>query len=258
MTSDKAVKPVDDRMLKPIQLNVKNDKEYILLQQSESFKVKGKEFSFLIPNNISLFLSISSKGYLNAKNIYKKIISAKLPKSKISFIKKELKELYNYFEEIQIGLLFMYYALEIFSNLAIPKNHKIKRLNEKNEKETWNKEKIIKMLSLSEIIGDILPEILKTESPKEKKFWQNFIKLENIRNAIINQKIINNTAIDTGFLKKFLDENIFHIINSGKDVLGFYCQENKSHPFFPLGFNNPDIPVIEVNDFEDYFELAKK
>jgi len=80
--------------------------------------------------------------------------------------------------------------------------------------------------------------------------------LENIRNDIIHPKTSNDSKnIDMNFLDKLLRENIFKTVESGFGIIQYFCQKDKLHPFFPMGFSDVLIQTIELDDFEEYFEI---
>ena len=155
-----------------------------------------------------------------------------------------------------MSLIFIYTAVEAFSNIAIPPDYEIERINHKKVKEIWGKENIERWKSTSEKIGDILPDIFKIENPKNEKFWSNFKKLEEIRNDIIHQKTIkNNTDVYSEYFNYFFDHSIFEIIRSGFLVIQYFClKSDESKIYFPLGIRTDSFDPIEVDDINDVIE----
>jgi len=250
----------DIRMMRPIAVKDKTAKLTYTLQHGESFEVNGKKIFFTKPNNISLFVSIAHKELQNAKKLFEDFITIKLSEeSPIEFKENENSKLYDYFERIQTAIISIYTAVEALSNVAIPTDFKLEKINTKKVKEIWDKESIERWLPTSEKLADIVPDILKVESPKKLQLWTNFKKLEEIRNDIIHQKTTTEDSkkVDTLFLRKLLDKNIFNIAESGFAIIQYYCLKDKSHSFFPFGFGEVEIKPIEVEDFGNYFALVE-
>jgi len=223
---------------------------------SESFVLKDKKISFLKPNIISIFVSVSQKELEISQNLYKTLIEPKLlEKNEIEFIGGELTDLYNYFERIQSSIVSIYTAIEALSNLLIPRDYKIERKNNKGVLEIWNKDSIERWMKTSEKIGDIIPGIIHVRSLKENKIWNYFKELENIRNDIIHPKTSEDQSnVETVFLKKLIDKKIFLIIESGFTVIKYFCEMDKENFFLPFGFAEVIIKPYEIDDFDEYFE----
>lgn len=64
------------------------------------------------------------------------------------------------------------------------------------------------------------------------------------------------TKIDTVFLRKLLNKDIFLIIDSGFAIIQYYCEKDKSHSFFPFGFGDIVIKPLELDDIHDFFALV--
>jgi len=247
---------IDPRELRPYVIRAKKQNQVFVLGQNEIYLLDGKKISFPPPNNIALNLNISAKEYDIAIKMFEKKIRPLLMQSKsIDFKKEEVSELYDYFEHLQVSLLFNYTAVEAFSNVAIPEEYQLEKLNNKKVKEIWVKENIERWLSTSEKIGDIVPKILDVPSPKNESFWNDFKELEKIRDEIVHQKTTTNeTNVRSRFLKEFFKGEIFSIIRSGYLVINYFCTKSKqAHIYFPVGIGHPKIEPFEIDDFENYF-----
>ena len=55
------------------------------------------------------------------------------------------------------------------------------------------------------------------------------------------------------FLGNLLTEKIFKVVESGFGIIRYYCQKDKLHAFFPMGFSNILIQKFELENFEEYF-----
>lgn len=249
----------DVRMMRPLVVLDKKTSLTYTLQQGESFELNGKKIFFSKPNNIALFISIAHKDKASAKDIFDNFVAKKLKeKAPVEFKGDENARLYDYFEKIQTAIISIYTAVEALSNVAIPKEFELIKTNNKKVKEIWDKESIERWLTTSEKIGDIVPEILKIDSPKKLKIWSFFKKLEEVRNDIIHQKTTDDpTKVDTLFLRKLLAKDIFTILDSGFALIQYFCSKDKSHFFFPFGFGQIEIKPLELDDFSEYFALVE-
>lgn len=259
MEEEKQDKFFDIRMMRPTAVRDKKSNLTYTLQQGESFDLGGKKIFFTKPNNISLFVSIAHKEKELAKKIYDDFIKIKLKeKSPVEFKGDENTKLYDYFERIQTAIISIYTAVEALSNVAIPRDFKLEKINNKKVKEIWDKDNIERWLTTSEKLADIVPDILKIESPKKIKIWSYFKRLEEIRNDIIHQKTTEDPSkVDTLFLRKLLDKDIFLITDSGFALIQYFCLKDKTHSFFPFGFGDIEVKPIEVEDFGEHFALVE-
>ncbi|MCW3108127.1 MAG: hypothetical protein JWQ09_2633 [Segetibacter sp.] len=260
-TEDKKEKKFDIRMMRPTAVTDKKTQLTYTLQQGESFDINGKKLYFTKPNNIAVFVSIAHKERELAKELFDNFIKQKLKqKSPIEFKDDENTKLYDYFERIQTAIVTIYTAVEALSNVAIPRDFKLEKINNKKVKEIWNKESIERWLTTSEKLADIVPDILKIESPKKLQIWTYFKRLEEIRNDIIHQKTTTEdpTKVDTLFLRKLLSKDIFLVIDSGFAINQYYCEKDKTHSFFPFGFGEIVVKPLEVEDIHEFFALVEE
>lgn len=235
-------------------------KEQSLLTFSKGSRLKLKEYSIFYtpPNNISLSLSIMKKSLCNAKRILNDLIKTRKKQGSEIEI-EERSKLYDYFEEIQKGIIFSYVSVEAFSNAAIPDDFVYEKINQKGIKESWSKQNIEQWLSTSEKVGDVLPIILKSENIKTKKFWALFKELENLRNEIIHPKtIFGGSKLDSEIFNHMLNPTIFEKIESGLDIISFYYKLNNKHPYFPLGLGFAEFQIHEIDSVGDYFREYNK
>jgi len=250
----------DVRMARPIVYNVKSIKKFVTLQRSEMFDISGVEITFPTPNNVSIFANIANREKQQAKNIHSSLIMKDAKSKKDIEIKNEdIKRLYNYLEHIQTSIIAIYTALESFANIAIPNDYTHTFKNNKGIVESYDKTAIERWLKTSEKIADLLPSILNSSSPKELPSWSNFKELESIRNDIIHQKTEKTTPsrdINSRFIGKLLNPNIFEIVEAGFDLIKFFCEKDIYHSFFPMGFSQAELKPIEIEDFGQ-FELIK-
>ncbi|MGO2306694.1 MAG: hypothetical protein ACTH5W_18535 [Providencia sp.] len=267
---------IDIRMQRPIVVSfTEDDKEnatIITMLESERFKFNNSMIDFHTPNNVALFLSSAKKELVKSKSIYGSLFGklAKLKNTKhksYSVSDKDLPRLYNYFESIQLAIISAYTAIESFANIAIPKNYEYHRLNSKKIKEIYTKEQIERHIKTSEKLDKILPDILKCESPKGNKLWEDFKEIENFRNDIIHPKTSikskNISIEDSAFLCKLISDDFINKIYSAFKIIEYFCNQNTSNPLFPLGFGKATFEPIEskidniekVQDASEFQEL---
>ncbi|MCQ2987950.1 hypothetical protein NLO72_01695 [Pseudomonas tremae] len=251
----------DIRMARPIVYHVKLAKKFITVQRSEMFDIFGVEINFPTPNNVSLFANIANKERQQAKNIHSSLIMRDVKDKRFIDIRDEdVKRLYNYLEHIQTSILTIYTAVESFANIAIPNEHVYTFKNSKGIVESYDKAAIERWLKTSEKIADLLPSILSSEPPKGQPFWSRFKELESIRNDIVHQKTEKQTHsrdINSSFLGKLLNPDIFDVVDSGFKLISFFCEKDIYHSFFPMGFSAAELKPIEIDDFEDQFTLYR-
>jgi hypothetical protein len=250
--------PVNNvRKLRPVCITSVRHGKMVAFEHQKTHKVKGVQFSFKTPNNISVCLSIGDREYEKAKALYLTLIHPKIAAGNkhIIFSEGELYALYDYFEHLQTSLIFIYTAVEAFANIAIPDDFTYEKVNNKKVKETWGKESIERWLPTTEKICDILPKILDVHAPKQEKFWKDFKKLEDIRNNIIHQKtVMNESNVNSDYLENFFDEDIFNLIRSGLLVIEYFCNNSASaHVYFPLGMGTKEIVPYLVDDINEHF-----
>jgi len=252
----------DARELRPIIIYAKKQQATFFLGHNEIYSIDKTKVNFTAPNNISICLNISEREYEIAKKKFLTLIKPKFDKktSEISFTKSQTKQLFDYFEHLQVSLIFAYTAVEAFSNIGIPENYTLEKINNKKVKEIWNKESIERWLSTTEKVRDILPEILKIKSPKDETFWADFKKLEEIRNEIIHQKTVTNEVnVSSKYLNEFFSKEIFEIIRSGYLVINYFCSAVEfAHIYFPLGIGTMKQQPLVLEDFEKHFATVKK
>ncbi len=247
----------DRRELRPVFIHAEKQVKTFVLGQNEIYELNKKVIDFTAPNNIAICLNISNREYEIALQKFLKLISPKFnnKSTRITFDETEISELYDYFEHLQISLLFAYTAVEAFGNIAIPENYTFEKFNNKKVKEIWTKESIERWLSTSEKIGEILPAILGVEPPFNEAFWPQFKKLEQIRNEIIHQKTVNDKRnVSSKYLHEFFSRDIFDIIRAGFLLIEYFCSKVEyALIYFPLGVGTPKQQIVVIDDFEKYF-----
>lgn len=250
----------DNRVMLPIVVRDLKTNKSMILSESQTVTVKGKTITFTPPNNISLCLNKSFQEMLASKKIYKNLFVSKLENcNKFEFkTNDDGKMLYDYFEHIETSIIFAYTSVESFINIAIPKSFQYESPGRKKGiKEIWDKDSIERWLGTKDKIRKVLTIIfnIKEDDILNSEWWSNFTKLELIRNEIIHQKTNNNKTINTTFLQEFVNEDIYSYLYSAFALIKYFCKKDNSNPAFPYGFCEMKLPIIELDNFDNYFKI---
>ena len=135
-----------------------------------------------IPNATALFLGLSQKYHLEAEYWVNKCVGKKdkanhLPETESS----------TFYERITASVVFAYTSLEAFVNEQVPDDYVYESV-EKNCTRSFVKDQIERSLNLDTKLGDVLPQVLKVATPKGGKLWNEYDKLQNLRDRIIHMK----------------------------------------------------------------------
>lgn len=179
-----------------------------------------------MPNATAMFLNMSHKFYIQAKEIFTSGKHIKVRGNNLDFISDTAG--IDYLESICASVVFAYSALEAFANEVIPDEHTFKR--ERQDKkciETYNKHQIERHLSLDVKLDKILPEIFKAKSPKGKKIWDKYIELKKLRDRIIHLKSIDRKSSrpDKETIWKYLlKKEIPYMAPVAKNLIDYYVK----------------------------------
>ena len=235
----------DHRLRKPVWHQKHENGQLVgsgLFQELDQLKVGNKELTYFQPNNISILLSISKKQLelskeffaTQFKNSHNELSYINYSGDKKKFIGEKSKAICDYIELVETSIVFAYTSIEAFANISIHDNYKYTyKNNSKGIEEIYDKEAIERWITLKDKISIILPEIYKVKKPTQKKWWSDFIRLENYRHNIIHQKTIDSTD----FYKKYFNEDIFRICSTAEIVIQYFYDEtakqNRTHIMWP-------------------------
>lgn len=250
----------DIRMQRPIAFYSTNTHQSVTIQLTETLPVGDSQVTFCSPNNVTLFVNIAHRERKSALQIYRLVISPRLKKDRVFEVKgKDLSRLYDYFEHIQTSIVAIYTAVEALANVAIPHDFTMTS-SRKGAQEVWDKREIERWTSTSDKVKEIVPTVLGVESPKSREFWPDFCALESVRNDIIHQKtpLKEPDRLDTAFLGRLLQPEIFRTIVSGFSLIRYFCESEPGHSRFPFGFAADRIKPIVVDDLESVLEVIEE
>ncbi len=248
--NDKYRENKDFRIKKPhIILNRDDFRKYFVFDSNWVLVFDNLETLMIRPNDVSLYSNISDTNLKKAQEFYNDKI---LPRHKIwhgGFPSLEIQtEYYNYFELIISSIIFAYTALEAFANICIPNNYEF-LIDKSGVKTIYSKEAIERKYALREKFKIILKDIMNTSDPTKEDWWNDFIKLEDLRNEIIHTK----QSKSEERYSKLLQKGIFALIESHKTIIKFYgkfIEKNKKELLeeYPYNFDYDDFsPGLMTN-----------
>lgn len=245
----------DERIRKPIWHQKRLNGKIIgsgLFQELDEIKIGTNKLTYFQPNNIGVLLSISKKHLEMAKNYFTKhfknasIVNYEQFKGdRKKFISERSTEVCDYIELIETTIVFSYSAIEAFANISIPNDYKYYCKNRKNgNEEIYDKVAIERWITLREKLSILLPNIFGVKKPTQRKWWNDFIKLEKYRHDIIHQKSIDSTE----FYKKYFLTDIFRTCDIAEIIVKYFFDEtakqNKTHIMWP--WLNKDINEFPI------------
>ena len=146
-----------------------------------------KNLTIAVPNATALFLNMSARSWKEAGEIRERNEIDNPTEKKVEFSGNS--EAFDYIERVIESVIMAFSGLEAFVNEMVPDDYcYYTHRTSKTILEPMNKEEIERHLSLTEKLESVLPDALKTNSPKGRDFWGEFIKLKKIRDRIIHMK----------------------------------------------------------------------
>lgn len=248
--NDKYRENKDFRIKKPhIILNRDDFRKYFVFDANWVLVFDNLETMMIQPNDVSLYSNISESNLKKAQEFYNETI---LPRHKIWYgshpnVDKQT-QYYNYFELIISSLIFAYTALEAFANICIPDNYEY-LIEKSGIKTIYSKEAIERKYSLRDKFKVILKDIMNTSDPTKEDWWNDFIRLEDLRNEIIHTK----QSKSEDRYSKLLGKDIFQLIENHKTIIKFYgkfIEKNKKELLeeYPYDFDYDDfLPGLMTN-----------
>lgn len=138
----------DIRFNKPVIHRSFKDGELVgsmIIKDIDEVKINKEKISYFTPNNIAILLSVNTKAYKEAEELYKNYFKDDNKIYKDNIPERAVK-LMDYIEAIQTAIVFGYTALETFINLSIPDDYIHENQNNKGIIESYNKEAIERWL----------------------------------------------------------------------------------------------------------------
>lgn len=241
----------DPREVRPVRAWCTASGQEVTLRHFDEAKIRSRTIEYAAPNSIALSLSVAATHVAIAKRYFEEVLDklAQCERQNASCHYLRHSEIYDYFEHLQIGVIFAYTAVESFANIAVPEQFTYERVSNRGIKEILSKENIERWCSTTEKLGVILPTVFDLNSPKQAKFWPAFKLLEELRNEIVHPKTKGaNGEIPTDYLKRFFDPAVFAAIDAGRLAIAYFCENRTAMAYFPhiIGDQGPATDLTTV------------
>jgi hypothetical protein len=146
---------------------------------------------FPVPNPVALYISLARTAGRDGKAAYQ--ILKESPKSEtLTFKKLSLDNESAFFDSIEklvACVIFSFSALEVFANISLPDDFIYRKLRpDKKCIEEFSRDQIERHLSLREKLDALLPDIFDVASPKGTALWEEFIRLQRLRDGFVHLK----------------------------------------------------------------------
>jgi hypothetical protein len=174
----------------------------MLVMSSEVRPSSGKPVHFLTPSAVALALSIATQASTRAEKVKGTLSTgtAPSPDGIASFLGGDTGQLFDYFEQCFVAVVFSFHALEAYSNYKIAYSMKgdisFKR---GNKTVTFSKAQVERNCSTSEKLSVVLPKLLKVSSPVGGAEWQAYDELKSLRNSMVHLKSQHQWSSADGF-----------------------------------------------------------
>lgn len=192
----------------------------------------GEHIGFLTPSATAMAFNIAIQASEKAMQLYSlleydEVLTPNGSGKSISNDKS--KELYDFFEQCMIVASFSYQALETFCNHTI-----IRELSEPLGVKRRKKRLILtpleleRQLSTSEKLSLVLPKIKGIPTPKGKKVWEPFKRLEEARDSTIHLKSKDQATTDRESLFfQFLNHQSTEYPKAAADMVRYFVREKE-------------------------------
>lgn len=188
----------------------------------------GKTLSIPVPNMVSLFLEFSYISWSDSQDIIKSDNFIIEKKDRLSVDNE--KRLFTFLEKRMGSVVFAFTALESFANEIIPEKYQISGSNLESipnvlKSGILNKDQVERNVNLGEKLDIILPEVLKIQSPKGTKIWQNYKTIKKLRDRIVHLKSIDrksSSVKDETIWKELIIADQLNIALIAKGIIDYY------------------------------------
>lgn len=136
-----------------------------------------------------------------------------------------LSLLFDFFEQSMIATTFAFQAIEAYCNYVI--RFRLKgtiSVHHKGRSQDMNASDLERWTTTSEKVASIVPRILAVSSPKGRKEWEGFQRLQRTRDATVHLKHADQTGIDENTLfYRFLTEQPIEHPRAAIALLAVLC-----------------------------------
>jgi len=173
-----------------------------------------------------------------------------LAKEKRTIHGKDAAIFYDALEDLQVSVIFSYKAVESLCNALIPDEYVYEVVDSKGIIQRYRKEQIERWITTSDKVKCILPAVIDCPNPCDQPFWSHFKALERLRSELIHSKSKSSPEI----LAELFSDQVASYLGSISDLIEFFYTHSKLRQRFPVAFGNINLPVIEIDKFDDLFE----
>lgn len=189
-----------------------------------------KKITIAVPNATALFLNASARSWKESRAIRTRNGIDGVVKRDKEFSSQS--EAFDYLESVIESVIMAFSGLEAFVNEMIPDDYRYETYQRSEIiLEIMDKAQIERYLSINEKLESVLPDALKTNSPRGKHFWGDFVKLRKIRDRIIHAKTDDRKS--SGPDKPNLWHDLFRIScphSQALKMIDFFLRETNSQP----------------------------
>jgi hypothetical protein len=148
---------------------------------------KDRALGLPVPNGTAVFLSLSRTAYHQATVLLNDKGRLATRGTENVFLNDADGIMWT--EDMAAAVVFAVTALEAFANEMIPENHIwTKPANGKRRQKRYDKGEIERSLPLDTKLGDILPAVLASGSPRGTEIWECYLALKGTRDRLIHLK----------------------------------------------------------------------
>lgn len=248
-------KNLDKRFAKPLMIvNETNVNREFTFTSNWSIQGRIRRYTMNRPNDIAMYQSIANKALKRAQDKFAEIHAKNV--TELIMPEAQVSDFFDYFEEIIQAVIISYTTIECMANSCIPYQHK-HTMEEKGVTKTYNKQSIELNFALRDKLKSVIPPIINASSPATEKWWQEFIKLEDLRNEIIHSK---ESQAEVRY-SALINDRIFKTVSVHNEIVSYYANllckaESAIMNDFPVGVGCDEIipALMKDKDFKKEYK----
>jgi hypothetical protein len=167
-----------------------------VVKQAANLKLpNNKTLQLHVPNATALFLSSSHRSYNEARSLRKKNKLDSGLKPAVAFESDD--EAFTFLECLMSSIVAAYTAIEAFVNQSIPDGYVYQKVKA-GVTQSFSKVEIERAIPLKDKLSSVLPEALSLNKPVGHKCWDEFHRLEAMRDRLIHMKSADQNVMGDG------------------------------------------------------------
>lgn len=157
-----------------------------------SEKHEKKIVNFALPSAPALFLGLARDAHVRRQQLK---YSNLFDRNEQGIWPENHTNLFNYFQDFALEVIFSHTALESFANEVLPVDamYSFKR-SKTNTTFEFVREEIERQVSLDEKLSQVLPKLFGLKSPKGLKPWEEYKNLKHFRDRLVHLKSTDRKA----------------------------------------------------------------